>query len=240
MVQMTEEEAGEFPLSLLPPLLPPKYAKFQESLCGVGVVLVTTSAMVGTTHGMIGSPENRAEIIMLILIYTEAALALLFLAGMLWGDPGVVKRNAKNCYPVPPTVKERLLTGETSMNGVNGGRHIEGEDGMTYCLRCFVWRPKGKEVRFAGSSSTHHCSTCNRCVVKFDHHCGVFGRCIAGDACGWFQPGNYNYFVSIIGMCFIGCCTTIASMVVSRVGFPDDLAAAASIFDDGGSGVLDV
>lgn len=51
MVQMTEEEAGEFPLSLLPPLLPPKYAKFQESLCGVGVVLVTTSAMVGTTHG---------------------------------------------------------------------------------------------------------------------------------------------------------------------------------------------
>lgn len=131
---------------------------------------------------------------MLILIYTEAALALLFLAGMLWGDPGVVKRNvsicfssksssfyvlwcnpclpppltpcspvlhpsyspppssfppsppsslppchsfvdgvarvqAKNCYPVPPTVKERLLTGETSMNGVNGGRHIEGEDG---------------------------------------------------------------------------------------------------------------
>lgn len=34
MVQMTEEEAGEFPLSLLPPLLPPKYAKFQESLCG--------------------------------------------------------------------------------------------------------------------------------------------------------------------------------------------------------------
>lgn len=47
---------------------------------------------------MIGSPENRAEIIMLILIYTEAALALLFLAGMLWGDPGVVKRNVSICF----------------------------------------------------------------------------------------------------------------------------------------------
>lgn len=35
---------------------------------------------------------------MLILIYTEAALALLFLAGMLWGDPGVVKRNVSICF----------------------------------------------------------------------------------------------------------------------------------------------
>lgn len=50
---------------------------------------------------------------------------------------------------------------------------------MTYCLRCFVWRPKGKEVRFAGSSSTHHCSTCNRCVVKFDHHCGKEGSVVS-------------------------------------------------------------
>ena len=52
-----------------------------------------------------------------------------------------LKMQAKNCYPIPEAVKERLLLGNTSMDGVAGnGRHIEGEDGMTYCLRCFVWR----------------------------------------------------------------------------------------------------
>ena len=42
MMVQPEDEMGEFPIASLPQLLKPKRAQFQESLCGIGVVLFMT------------------------------------------------------------------------------------------------------------------------------------------------------------------------------------------------------
>lgn len=41
-----------------------------------------------------------------------------------------------------------------------------------YCVKCKVWKP----------DRCHHCSTCQKCVLKMDHHCPWFAVCI----------GHYN------------------------------------------------
>ena len=92
-------------------------------------------------------------------IYAEAVTAIICLLGLMWGDPGVVKRSPQNCFPLPAMVADRLRNGRP-LDGV-GNVH---EDGRVFCIRCLVWRPDDTE--------THHCATCQRCVRDFDHHCG--------------------------------------------------------------------
>lgn len=38
------------------------------------------------------------------------------------------------------------------------------EEGVTICKKCIAPKP----------ARTHHCSVCNRCVLKMDHHCRMF------------------------------------------------------------------
>lgn len=37
-----------------------------------------------------------------------------------------------------------------------------------YCIKCKVWKP----------DRCHHCSTCNKCILRMDHHCPWFASCI--------------------------------------------------------------
>ena len=52
-------------------------------------------------------------IVMISLVSAEAAVALVCLFGILFGDPGVVKRNATNSLPLPPEVACILSNGES-------------------------------------------------------------------------------------------------------------------------------
>ena len=58
------------------------------------------------------------------------------LLGILYGDPGVVKRTPENCLPLPETVAERLQRGE-SLEGLDNLQHAQLG---SYCVRCCVWR----------------------------------------------------------------------------------------------------
>uniref|UniRef100_A0A7S3B2N1 Palmitoyltransferase n=1 Tax=Haptolina ericina TaxID=156174 RepID=A0A7S3B2N1_9EUKA len=154
--------------------------------------------------------------------------------GLMWSDPGIVRRTNDACFPLPPEVcprgctesyvlrladwcaslfapaqvEEKLRKGEpldSLRNIVSGGR--------AYCVRCCVWRMEPEvsgTSRFAGVSSTHHCTTCQRCVVDFDHHCGVFGRCIAGSG----LRGNMKYFKCILTTAVAGILTTVLAFVM--------------------------
>ena len=164
----------------------------REAVVGCSLVCLLVSLLVGLTQGVALAPDTAAPRPLfwtaLALIYAEAAIAGLCLLGLMFGNPGEVKRSPQSCFPIPELVADRLSQGEP-LDGLAN----PSSNGRSYCVRCLVWRPDELHA--------HHCSTCNRCVRHFDHHCGVFGRCIAGDGFG----GNMGYFKTIITMAGAGC-----------------------------------
>lgn len=52
-----------------------------------------------------------------------------------------------------------------------------GQSPFRYCVKCSVWKP----------DRCHHCSTCNRCVLRMDHHCPWYACCIGFN--------NHKFFV---------------------------------------------
>ncbi|KAG5670020.1 hypothetical protein PVAND_000307 [Polypedilum vanderplanki] len=66
----------------------------------------------------------------------------------------------------------------------------EAYNAVSICKKCLVPKPP----------RTHHCSICNRCILKFDHHCAFLNQCI-----GFY---NHRYFFlymvyTVLGVIFI-------------------------------------
>ena len=205
-------EHGTFRLSDLPPLPKPNLSEMRsQALCGNLLVLSLITIFCGLTNAIAlwgpSAHTGAAWWVVFVAIWGQTAVALVCLLAIMWADPGTVRRSEATCFPVPDAVAEKLRRGESLATIGNITR-----DGRTYCVRCLVWRPNdgGRSGGRAGSSLTHHCQTCNRCVTEFDHHCGVFGRCIAGDG----FAGNMGYFKTILSMAAAGAITCIAATFV--------------------------
>ena len=157
----------------LPPLPVPDYCAMRgEACCGNSLVLFLIFLFVAPLQAYAQTNKDNLTFLVkvwLFAIWAEAAIAITCLIGLMWGDPGSVKRTPETCFPMPEIVAERLRNGQ-SLNGV-GNVH---EDGRVYCIRCLIWRPDDSEV--------HHCATCQRCVKEFDHHCGVRAGSLARHA----------------------------------------------------------
>ena len=185
----------------LPKLPWPNYAEMcLQSLLGTSVVCGITFYCVNSVLLVEDGWARRAVLL-------EAVVALTCLVGILFGDPGVVRRTPTSTSPVPGQVDVYLRGDE----GRRPRANLTDDEGFSYCVRCFVWRRgrDGRRLRELGdcgdsfgrvNCAPHHCSTCQRCVLYFDHHCGVFGRCIAGRGFG----GNMGYFKVIIVMGVLG------------------------------------
>jgi len=196
-VDLEDRSSKDKILARLPPLPDPDYSEQNsESLCGNTLVFIIIAVICGLSFGVslnVGDLPDGGKIACIVTIATCAGIAVISLAGLFWGDPGIIKRSVENSFPMPSEVSSSISTFSINPRGFNPGRNIRGTDGRTYCTRCFVWR----------GADGHHCRTCQRCVDKFDHHCGVFGRCIAGD----YKSGNMPFFGSLIA---IGCFSGIA------------------------------
>lgn len=64
-----------------------------------------------------------------------------------------------------------------------------------YCTKCRCWKP----------DRTHHCSVCDKCILKMDHHCPWFGICIGYK--------NYRFFVQFL------CWSLVYLLVVTSMTF---------------------
>jgi len=186
--------------------------RLQASIGCATVVLITSCCVAATEFGarsMDGWAPHALLSVSRCLVYIAALVAFGCLMGLMFGDPGVIKRSESTCLPVPPSILEKINASER----VDFGANIV-ENGLTYCVRCLVWRipgSSGSDLECCSSAQVwdwcngtgnriHHCDTCQRCVEHFDHHCGVFGRCIAGQGFG----GNMGYFKTILAMGNLG------------------------------------
>ena len=210
-----------------PPRPTPAYnVKQREFARGVVFVTILILQFVGLTHGVALSAVNVFEKgsatwwTFLVLIYSEAFVALICLAGLGFADPGVVQRSPETCFPLPaevvPWLKAVVSNPKRNEEEEEEGYPSPPEDHYLdhpdlnvsdlFCVRCLVWRKSEDDVKY------YHCSVCQRCVGYYDHHCSVFGRCIAGT--GTFK-GNYKYFVAIIAAGILGYITTLVALVWS-------------------------
>jgi len=189
------ESGGPTTIAELPPMASPNRAVMRSQAATGTVVVVGLTVLLVSVPRMVAG-DALTNSIGTIFLYVEAAVAGVCLLGILFGDPGTLKRSPEACFPIPEQVMDRLRRGAPlDLENVY-------HDGMVYCVRCFIWRRAHNQV--------HHCSICQRCVVDFDHHCGVFGRCIAGRG---FR-GNMGYFKSILLMALAGIITSIATVSV--------------------------
>jgi hypothetical protein len=99
-------------IALLPPLPTPKYdIKRRELIRGISFVNILIMTFVGLTHGValmavdVFPRGGTVWWIFLGLIYTEAIIALICLAGLALTDPGVVQRSPETYFPLPAQVE---------------------------------------------------------------------------------------------------------------------------------------
>ncbi|KAL3764343.1 hypothetical protein ACHAW5_003479 [Stephanodiscus triporus] len=59
--------------------------------------------------------------------------------------------------------------------------------GRRMCRRCQSFKPP----------RAHHCSICDRCIIKMDHHCPWINNCVG--------IGNHKYFLLFIFYTFLSC-----------------------------------
>ena len=208
---------------VLPPFPKRKHLiRVTQATGGTSLVFMITAVIVSGVRIATDGHESWAAYAVLGLVYLEACVAMVSLAGLLLADPGEINRTKKSTRPIPSSVAEALRRGE----GLESLRNVQHElNFSTFCVRCCVWRSdpysdqaepcRGFEkmelpcVSFSDPiiPESHHCSICQRCVRHFDHHCGVFGRCIAGRG----LSGTLGFFKVLIGTGGCAFTTLIAS-----------------------------
>jgi hypothetical protein len=84
------------------------------------------------------------------IIYVEAVVALVCLGGLMWGDPGTLKRSAERCFPLPEEVRRRLMGNPSVPSGRPACPEVGSIAGMpnitesragrteTFCTRCMI------------------------------------------------------------------------------------------------------
>jgi len=218
-VAWTPERPEDFRrlLEMLPHFLEPSDQKKKEAKIGVLTVVGSCAGLATVTAIAVLVPENTPpdfSAVMLALIGSEVFAAFLCLFGLLYRDPGVVRRSIETIDNMPPAILARV---QHRLPADDVGNVKDSTGTQSFCVRCFVWRP----------SDAHHCRICQRCVVDFDHHCNVFGRCIAGRTRR--QPaangtayakrrcctGNIPFFYGIVACGWSGLLTAIVAVVVS-------------------------
>jgi palmitoyltransferase len=73
---------------------------------------------------------------------------------------------------------QKLMPGVTFQQKSSGARR--------YCRKCKVYKP----------DRSHHCSDCNRCVLKMDHHCPWINNCV-----GFNNQKYFLLFLMYIPLC---------------------------------------
>lgn len=85
------------------------------------------------------------------------------------------------------------------------------EEGVKMCKKCKSPKPP----------RAHHCSVCNRCILKMDHHCPWVNNCIGAM--------NQKHFILFIGYTALHCIGTIGVLIVIMINCGASRAHTAAL-----------
>ena len=100
----TQQPAAGLHWTVLPQLFAPNHTVMRkQSAAGCAVVSGTILACVCATHAAVsfGELSDPLPTVFIAAIWAETTVALVCLFGLLFGDPGVIKRSEQRCTPVP-------------------------------------------------------------------------------------------------------------------------------------------
>ena len=74
-----------------------------------------------------------------------------------------------------------------------------------YCKKCKLIKPP----------RAHHCSLCERCILKMDHHCPWVGSCVGFS--------NHKFFMQFLTYTTFGCMFSALTMGFYTMNLPDSM-----------------
>ncbi|KAF2922725.1 hypothetical protein DAI22_07g135500 [Oryza sativa Japonica Group] len=140
------------------------------------IVAVSYYAVVVYTWGplLLGGGAAAGAAAVLVAFHLLLAMIIWCYLMVVFTDPGAVPENWRHASEEDGIgVNSRTI----SYNWDATYPNPEGQSAQKYCSRC----QNGKPPR------CHHCSVCNRCVLKMDHHCVWVVNCVGAR--------NYKYFL---------------------------------------------
>jgi len=100
-------------------------------------------------------------------------------------DPGAVPPDAS------PLEEKSKIVDEEGTELIISPKH----KGRRLCRRCKAFKPQ----------RAHHCSICQRCIIKMDHHCPWVNNCVG--------IGNHKYFLLFLFYTFLSCIYSMTLVV---------------------------
>ncbi|QLG73672.1 hypothetical protein HG535_0F01830 [Zygotorulaspora mrakii] len=131
-----------------------------------------------TAYVTLSRAKQIPQLFARVLIFGYLLLGLYTYFKLIWTSPGspldFPELRVNDIYAaemggeLPPE-----FLAKRSITSKNNGR-------FRLCRTCSVWKP----------DRCHHCSSCNRCILKMDHHCPWIPGCIGF--------GNQKYFIQFL------------------------------------------
>ncbi|KAL7158976.1 hypothetical protein ABFS83_02G179300 [Erythranthe nasuta] len=170
-----------------------------------GLIAISYDAVIVLTcgpHLLHGGFKSFLSFLVLTLFHLLLFLLVWSYFMVVFRDPGAVPAN----WRVLPdqNVEQENFISSSSLAAVDNSALASSSDGIEkrsapgYCSRC----QNGKPPR------CHHCSVCERCVLKMDHHCIWVVNCVGAR--------NYKFFLLFVLYTFL---ETLMDTLVLLPGF---------------------
>uniref|UniRef100_A0A7S1NKB1 Palmitoyltransferase n=1 Tax=Eutreptiella gymnastica TaxID=73025 RepID=A0A7S1NKB1_9EUGL len=156
---------------------------------------------------LIGTPVVYLWVLLPILCPIGGLPWCLAVVSFIWAA-GNLALNYTLCVrtsPGHPTAPAQAPAAPPEVRGESGAHAVQGDQAAPArwaptCTTCHVVKP----------ARAHHCSICQRCVLRMDHHCAFINACV-----GYY---NYRFFLRMLWYLSLTCLHILVALGLHEWG----------------------